>query len=77
MLHNRYHVVNKLVHGTYSTIWLARDTIASTYVAIKICMADSGGESQEKKLLRRLRDYQDDEDRVAMMPRLLDEFEPL
>lgn len=39
--HDRYRVIHKLGHGTYSTIWLARDKIANRYVAVKICTADS------------------------------------
>ncbi|PLN76142.1 kinase-like domain-containing protein [Aspergillus taichungensis] len=39
--HDRYRVVHKLGHGTYSTIWLARDEICNRYVAVKICTADS------------------------------------
>lgn len=39
--HGRYCVVHKLGHGTYSTIWLARDEISNRYVALKICRADS------------------------------------
>lgn len=40
-LHNRYRVVHKLGHGTYSTIWLARDERDNRYVAVKICTADT------------------------------------
>lgn len=40
-IHNRYQVVQKLGHGTYSTIWLARDQKDGKYVAIKVCTADS------------------------------------
>ena len=40
-IHNRYQVVQKLGHGTYSTIWLARDRKCSKYVALKVCTADS------------------------------------
>ena len=39
--HNRYQVVHKLGHGTYSTIWLARDGESNRYVAVKVCTADS------------------------------------
>lgn len=80
VLHSRYRVVNKLGHGTYSTIWLARDTAADRYVAVKICTADSGGNSYEKQILRRLQvcaqelDHKND-DRATMMPHLLDEFQ--
>lgn len=79
-LHNRYRVVNKLGHGTFSTAWLARDTIADRYVAVKICTADSGGKSHEMEILRRLEARATDlghkhDDRISMIPRLLDEFE--
>jgi len=39
--HNRYRVVHKLGHGTYSTIWLAWDENSNRYVAVKVCTADS------------------------------------
>ncbi|RDK43337.1 kinase-like protein [Aspergillus phoenicis ATCC 13157] len=39
--HDRYRVVHKLGHGTYSTIWLARDEVSNRYVAVKFCTADS------------------------------------
>lgn len=32
--HDRYRVVHKLGHGTYSTIWLARDEVSNRYVAV-------------------------------------------
>jgi hypothetical protein len=38
--HNRYRVVHKLGHGTYSTILLARDDRSNKYVAVKVCTAD-------------------------------------
>lgn len=38
---DRYRVVHKLGHGTYSTIWLARDEEVDRYVAVKVCTADS------------------------------------
>jgi serine/threonine protein kinase len=39
--HDRYRVVHKLGHGTYSTTWLARDQRFNRYVAVKVCTADS------------------------------------
>lgn len=39
--HDRYRVVHKLGHGTYSTIWLAQDQKLNRYVAVKVCTADS------------------------------------
>ncbi|PYI33392.1 protein kinase [Aspergillus indologenus CBS 114.80] len=40
-LHDRYRVIHKLGHGTYSTIWLARDERSHIYVAVKVCTAYS------------------------------------
>ncbi|KAJ5713534.1 protein kinase-like protein [Penicillium malachiteum] len=39
-LKERYQIVDKLGHGSYSTIWLARDTQKEVYVALKINTAD-------------------------------------
>ncbi|KAJ5697873.1 protein kinase-like protein [Penicillium malachiteum] len=39
-LKERYQIVHKLGHGSYSTIWLARDTQKEAYVALKINTAD-------------------------------------
>lgn len=50
--HHRYRVVHKLGHGTFSTIWLARDEVCNRYVALKICTADSN--SREHNVLSRL-----------------------
>lgn len=41
VLDKRYRVVDKLGSGGYSTVWLARDTAANSYVAVKIGIADS------------------------------------
>jgi serine/threonine protein kinase len=38
---DRYRVIHKLGHGTYSPIWLAQDERSHTYVAVKVCTADS------------------------------------
>ena len=40
-LHDRYEVIHKLGHGSYSTIWLARDHMIEQNVAIKILIADN------------------------------------
>ncbi|KAH7154355.1 kinase-like domain-containing protein [Fusarium sp. MPI-SDFR-AT-0072] len=40
-LTDRYRVVHKLGYGSFSTIWLARDEIASKYVAVKVGIANS------------------------------------
>lgn len=38
---DRYDVFQKLGHGSYSTVWLARDKLAERVVALKVCTADS------------------------------------
>lgn len=53
-LNNRYHIVHKLGYGGFSTIWLAKDDKADKYVAIKICVADTGTNPQECEISRRI-----------------------
>ena len=50
-LKERYHVVHKLGHGSYSTIWLARDVLKKTYVTVKINCADL---QSEQAVIQRL-----------------------
>lgn len=52
VLHDRYHIVDKLGFGGYSTVWLAQDRHQEEYVAIKVGIANSL--SQEIKCLRAL-----------------------
>ena len=52
IMHQRYQVVDKLGFGGYSTIWLARDTLESRYVALKVGIVDSP--RQEIKVLQAL-----------------------
>lgn len=52
MLHARYHIVDKLGFGGYSTIWLARDTCQEQYVAVKVGITDAL--LRETKILRAL-----------------------
>lgn len=56
MLHKRYRIVHKLGHGGYSTVWLARDTHADQYVAVKVGIAERDPDSlrQEIKTLQSL-----------------------
>ncbi|KAL3456521.1 kinase domain-containing protein [Aspergillus heterothallicus] len=41
ILQNRYKVVHKLGHGTFSTVWLAHDRLQESYVAVKVSTAGS------------------------------------
>lgn len=72
----RYHIADKLGHGGYSTVWLARDTLLKHYVALKVNTASSV--PREPKVLKAL-----SKSRMAspahpgsrLVPDLLDEFE--
>lgn len=69
-LHNdRYQIVHKLGHGTFSTAWLALDRNSSTYVAVKVGTADA--DKGEVDILSRLAMADVDE---TLIPRVLDSF---
>ncbi|KAF9559504.1 kinase-like protein [Agrocybe pediades] len=52
----RYKVVHKLGYGSYSTVWLARDTIQNRYVTLKVLVAENpGASSVEASIRARLR----------------------
>lgn len=71
-LHGRYHIVDKLGFGGYSTIWLARDTRMEKYVAVKIGIANVF--LNETKILRALSSSSVHPGR-QLIPLPLDEFE--
>lgn len=48
---NRYRIVHKLGAGGFSTVWLAYDTSASSWVALKIIVADKSAAVEEKALM--------------------------
>ncbi|GLA17260.1 hypothetical protein AnigIFM62618_004391 [Aspergillus niger] len=54
MLNNRYNVIDKLGHGTFSTIWLSRDEQKAACVAVKVSAGDDP--IHEAKILRMLTD---------------------
>lgn len=60
-----FKVMHKLGHGSYSTVWLARDQQKATYVAIKVCEA-SPEASREKSI----------HDRLSRLSRLRDRDAP-
>lgn len=75
-LQNRYQIVDKLGYGGYSTVWLARDTSAKRYVAVKVGIADSP--PHETKALRALAQHHSSScERPGRdaVPLPLDEFE--
>ncbi|KAK8149328.1 hypothetical protein G3M48_007416 [Beauveria asiatica] len=53
-LGGHYKVLNKLGHGGYSTVWLARDERLQRLVAVKVCVADMS--PRESEILSLLRD---------------------
>ncbi|POR31837.1 Protein kinase domain protein [Tolypocladium paradoxum] len=76
-LHDRYRVVHKLGHGTFSTTWLARDgqNQLKNLVAVKVGIADST--TREMDALSALNDSQhasSDGLSKAFIPTLLDHF---
>ncbi|GJP90353.1 uncharacterized protein AlacWU_03252 [Aspergillus niger] len=54
MLNNRYNVIDKLGHGTFSTIWLSRDEQKAACVVVKVSAGDDP--IHEAKILRMLTD---------------------
>ncbi|KAM5431951.1 hypothetical protein McanMca71_005922 [Microsporum canis] len=74
ILKDRYQVVHKLGHGTFSTIWLSQDIQQTTYVAVKVCTGDSS--PHEADLLYDISDPpQTNHPGRAMIPTILDQFE--
>ncbi|KAF8216926.1 kinase-like domain-containing protein [Mycena galopus ATCC 62051] len=51
----RYHVLGKLGHGSFSTVWMAHDRATKQNVALKIVEARRTSNSQEMAILQRLR----------------------
>ncbi|KAJ7814078.1 kinase-like domain-containing protein [Mycena leptocephala] len=51
----RYRISAKLGHGSYSTVWLARDLVARCTVAVKIVRASESATSREAAILKHLR----------------------
>lgn len=76
-LSNRYQVVHKLGHGTFSTAWLALDEKTSRYVAVKVGTADA--EHNEVDILSHIRQGipsgTEWEDKLSLIPAVLDRFD--
>lgn len=76
-LHHRYRVVQKLGHGSFSTMWLARDAQSQSkkLVAVKVCIANStADEMHVMSALNDSRRASSDGRAKALIPTLLDHF---
>ncbi|KAL8676964.1 MAG: hypothetical protein Q9186_006573 [Xanthomendoza sp. 1 TL-2023] len=72
---DRYRIVHKLGWGSYSTVWLARDSTLNRYVALKIVVAAVSKDSTESRILRHLRKFKgDNEPGSGFILSLLDDF---
>ncbi|KAF5635659.1 kinase domain protein [Fusarium tjaetaba] len=71
-LNQRYHIVDKLGQGGYSTIWLARDEELNNYVAIKVGTADQV--SKESVILLKLAGNPTNEFSGQLITQVLDHF---
>ncbi|KAF9061732.1 kinase-like domain-containing protein [Rhodocollybia butyracea] len=77
--HNdRYTVVHKLGYGSYSTVWLVKDSVTNRFAALKIIVSESTNIASEMAVFRHLQQSSNldidngDKDYVV---HLLDEFE--
>ncbi|KAI1320142.1 serine protein kinase [Xylariaceae sp. FL0255] len=52
--YDHYQVIRKLGEGSYSTVWLARDTKNNNYVALKILVSDSSESLDELRMLEHI-----------------------
>lgn len=74
---SRYILVRKLGWGHFSTVWLARDTLLGSHVAIKIVRSDkiyTAAAIDEIKLLKRLRNGDNNDEGYKHILNLLDNF---
>ncbi|KAJ0418188.1 kinase-like domain-containing protein [Aspergillus carlsbadensis] len=72
--YDRYHIVDKLGYGGYSTVWLAHDAQLKKYVALKVHVASHP--PTDTNILKALSDpSQSQHPGHHLMPTILDEFE--
>ncbi|KAM3531355.1 hypothetical protein MY4038_004518 [Beauveria bassiana] len=71
VLHDRYHVIDKLGYGGWSTVWLVHDVQQTRYLALKVGIAESL--PREMPILRALGASGDAPGSDAV-PHLVDEF---
>ncbi|KAG6179090.1 hypothetical protein E4U27_003396 [Claviceps purpurea] len=76
-LNERYRIVHKLGHGTFSTIWLAIDEETCKYVAIKVEIAQSDGSEGDvlTDISQSLANSNISNDKKLLIPTLLERFE--
>lgn len=67
--HGRWKVINKLGYGGYSTVWLARDLLRETYVALKVGVSDPAVRQRDIEILSMLSH--------ESIPKVLDHFHVL
>ncbi|CAI7619063.1 unnamed protein product [Penicillium viridicatum] len=70
----RYEIVHKLGHGSYSTVWLAKDHMEPRYIALKILIASAYKAFSENKILRASSTPGAHHGGSAYVSSLLDEF---
>jgi len=70
----RYRVLHKLGHGTFSTVWLARDHLKNRYVALKVITAEVSELTSEAKIRRHLHRANPSHPGYSFILSLLDEF---
>ncbi|KAJ7263891.1 kinase-like domain-containing protein [Mycena rebaudengoi] len=71
----RYRIIYKLGFGSFSTVWLAHDSVESRNVALKLVEAKSTARSQEPDVLKRLRALNSIPGQKNHVIQLLDSFE--
>ncbi|GKT64161.1 hypothetical protein ColTof4_06537 [Colletotrichum tofieldiae] len=75
-LNERYRVVHKLGHGTFSTVWLAVDEKLSKYVAVKVGTADAGCAELDvlSQFTQSAASHIKSENKPSLVPVVLDRF---
>jgi serine/threonine-protein kinase SRPK3 len=71
---SRYRVVHKLGSGSFSTVWLSRDTVENKYVSLKVLSADTPLETKELQILQAITSSSLDHPGRQYVVHLLDEF---
>ena len=70
----RYRIVHKLGYGSYSTVWLARDSAADRYVSLKVVAANASEGSSEALVLNSIRQNNLQHPGRRFVSSLLDDF---